>query len=102
MSYWAGNRLFYRCGKNLSVTAIEAQSQFNQLLERVVKGEEVIITQRQIAVARLVPEGRVNLDTARKAVARLDKLRKGIAARPSPQAKLTVADFKSAVEEGRR
>ena len=85
-----------------SVTAIEAKSRFSQLLEMVARGEEVLITRREKPVARLVPEGRVNLEVARKAVTRLDGLRKRIATRTSGKPKLTVADFKSAVEEGRR
>ncbi|HLA79842.1 MAG TPA: type II toxin-antitoxin system prevent-host-death family antitoxin [Vicinamibacteria bacterium] len=37
------------------VTAFEAKTRFGELLERVSKGEEVVITRHDKAVARLVP-----------------------------------------------
>ena len=51
-----------------SVTALEAKTRFGQLLERVAQGEEVIITKHEKPVARLVPEGRRNLESVRAAV----------------------------------
>jgi prevent-host-death family protein len=84
-----------------SVTAFEAKTRFGQLLERVAQGEEVIITRHEKPVARIVPEGRASLEAARQAVARLDALRESIAARTKGKARLTTADVKSAVEEGR-
>ncbi len=85
-----------------TVTAFEAKTRFGQLLERVAQGEEVIITRHEKPVARLVPEGRVSLEVVRSAVARLDLLRESIAKRTARKPKLKAADFKSAVEEGRR
>lgn len=38
-----------------SVGAVEAKTRFGQLLERVQRGEEITITRRGRAVARLVP-----------------------------------------------
>jgi prevent-host-death family protein len=38
-----------------SVGAFEAKTHFAQLLERVERGEEIVITRRGKAVARLVP-----------------------------------------------
>jgi prevent-host-death family protein len=84
-----------------SVTAFEAKTRFGRLLERVARGEEVIITRHDKPVARLAPEGRASLEAARKAVARLDALRDRIAARTAGKARLTAEDFKAAVEEGR-
>ena len=40
-----------------SVTALEAKTRFGELLERVMKGEEVVITRHDKPVAKLVPEG---------------------------------------------
>jgi prevent-host-death family protein len=90
--------------KNLmaSVSAFEAKTRFGQLLERVARGEEVVITKHDKPVARLVPEGRPNLDSVREAVASLRELRKRIAARTRGKSKLSFDDFKSAVEEGRK
>ena len=84
------------------ISVLEAKAHFGQLLERVAQGEEVIITRREKAVARLVPERRAGLAKIREAVARLDALREKIAARTAGKAKLTAADFKAAVTVGRR
>jgi prevent-host-death family protein len=85
-----------------SVTAFEAKTRFGQLLERVVRGEEVIITRHDKPVARLIPEGRPRLESVREAISELRQLRERIARRTSGKPKLTVDDMKSAVEEGRR
>lgn len=85
-----------------NVTAFEAKTRFGQLLERVARGEEVIITKHDKPVARLVPEGRPSLATVRHAADGLRQLKGRIAARTRGKSKLSVDDFKSAVEEGRR
>jgi prevent-host-death family protein len=84
-----------------SVTAFEAKTRFGQLLARVARGEEVIITKHEKPVARLVPEGRRNLESVRKAVAELIELSKQIAARNKGKPKLTGVEVKSWIEEGR-
>ena len=85
-----------------SVTAFEARTRFGQLLERVVRGEEVVITRHEKPVARLVPEGRASLASVRGAAAGLRALQKRIAKRTSGQSKLSLDDIQSAVKEGRR
>ena len=85
-----------------SVTALEAKTRFGQLLERVARGEEVIITKHEKPVARLVPEGPRRLESVRAAVAELRRLRQRIATRTAGKAKLTLAEGKSAIAEGRR
>ena len=85
-----------------SVTAFEAKTRFGQLLQRVARGEEVIITRHEKPVARLVPEDRRNLESVRKAVAELFELSRQIAARNKGKPKLTDAEVKSWIEEGRR
>ena len=85
-----------------SVTAFEAKTRFGQLLERVVRGEEVVITRHDKPVARLIPEGRARLASVRDAAAGLRALRKRIAKRTSGQPKLSLDDIQSAVKEGRR
>src|ERR1035438_9861411 len=40
-----------------TVTASHAKTRFGELLDRVVRGEEIVITRHEKAVARLVPEG---------------------------------------------
>jgi prevent-host-death family protein len=50
------------------VTAFDAKTRFGELLDRVIKGEEVVITRHDKPVARLVPEGAQRLDEVRRAV----------------------------------
>ena len=85
-----------------SVTAFEAKTRFGKLLERVAQGEEIVITRHEKPVARIVPEGRGNLEEVREAVAGLRALRQRIAARTSRKPKLTDAQVKSLIESGRR
>ncbi len=54
-----------------TVTAFQAKTRFGKLLDRVVRGEEIVITRHEKAVARLVPEGGVSLAHTRQAVADL-------------------------------
>jgi len=60
------------------VGAFEAKNKLGQLLDRVEHGEEIIITRRGRAVARLVPtEPGFDRDKARRAVAGILELSKG-------------------------
>jgi prevent-host-death family protein len=85
-----------------SITAFEAKTRFGQLLERVAQGEEVIITRHDRPVARLVPEGRRNRESVRAAVADILKLRGQILDRNQKKPKLTAAEIKVWIGEGRR
>lgn len=85
-----------------SVTALEAKNRFGQLLERVARGEEIVITRHDKPVARIVPEGRRNLRGVRKAVNDLHRLQARIQARGKGKARLSVSEVRSAIEEGRR
>jgi len=40
-----------------TMTAVEAKKRFRELLDRVARGEEVVITRHDKPVARIVPEG---------------------------------------------
>jgi prevent-host-death family protein len=81
------------------VTAFEAKTRFGELLDRVSKGEEVVITRHDKAVARLVPEGIPRLDDVRRTVAGLRELQQRI--RRRSKARLSTRDVRSAIEEGR-
>jgi prevent-host-death family protein len=81
------------------VTAFEAKTRFGELLDRVSKGEEVVITRHDKAVARLVPEGVPRLDDVRRTVAGLRELQQRI--RRRSKARLSTRDVRSAIEEGR-
>ena len=56
-----------------TVGAFEAKTHFSQLLERAAKGEEITITRRGKAVARIVPVGAKTHDpeAARKVIERI-------------------------------
>ena len=81
------------------MTAFEAKTRFGELLDRVSKGEEVVITRHDRAVARLVPEGAPRLDEVRRAVAGLRELQDRI--RRRSRAKLSEREVRLAIEEGR-
>jgi prevent-host-death family protein len=85
-----------------TITAFEAKTRFGKLLERVSRGEEIIITKHDKPVARIVPEGRANQESVRQAVSALRMLRDRIAKRTSGQAKWSFEDFKAARDEGRK
>ena len=85
-----------------SVTAFEAKTRFGKLLERVARGEEIVITRHEKAVARIVPEGRGNQEKIRAAAAGLRALRRRIGDRRGDKRKLTPAQIKRLIEEGRR
>ncbi len=81
------------------VTAFEAKTRFGELLDRVSRGEEVVITRHDKAVARLVPEGAPRLDEVRRAVSGLRELQDRI--RRRSRAKLSNREVRLAIEEGR-
>ena len=84
-----------------TVTAFQAKTRFGELLDRVARGEEIVITRHERAVARLVPEGGVNLKHVRDAVAELRAVRSAMARRPGFK-RLTDRDIKDSIEKGRR
>ena len=81
------------------VTAFEAKTRFGELLDRVSKGEEVVITRHDKPVARLVPEGATRLDEVRRSVAGLRDLQQRI--RRRSKARLTDREVRAAIEHGR-
>ena len=82
------------------VSAFEAKTHFGELLDRVSKGEEVVITRHDKPVARLVPEGAQRLDDVRRTVAGLRELQQRI--RRRSKAKLSTVEARSAIEDGRQ
>ena len=83
-----------------TVTAFQAKTRFGELLDRVVRGEEIVITRHEKAVARLVPEGGGNLEDTRQAVAELRAGRSLIAKRRGFKP-LTDREIRDAIEQGR-
>jgi len=64
-----------------TVTAFDAKTRFGELLDRVSRGEEIVITRHDKPVARIIPEGRPSLTQVHQAVEDLRALRRRIAAR---------------------
>lgn len=61
------------------VGAFEAKNRLGQLLDWVEAGEEVVITRRGKAVARMVPPERgIDRERGRRAVLRIREMRKGV------------------------
>ena len=82
-----------------TVTAFEAKTRFGELLERVSKGEEVVITRHDRPVARLIPEGIPRLDEVRRSVQGLRDLQQRI--RRRSKAKLSDREVRAAIDKGR-
>ncbi len=81
------------------MTAFEAKTRFGELLARVAKGEEVVITRHDRPVARVVPEGGSRAEAVAEAVAGLRELQQRIRARS--RAKLSDREVRAAIEKGR-
>jgi prevent-host-death family protein len=84
-----------------SVSASEAKIRFSELLERVTRGKEIVITRHDKPVARIVPEGAHRLEDVRRAVAGLRELQRRIARRGRGKVSLSNREVRSAIE-GRR
>jgi prevent-host-death family protein len=83
-----------------TLTAVEAKRRFGELLDRVARGEEIVITRHDKAIARIVPEGGRNLEDVRRAVEDLRALRQEMASRKGFKP-LTDKEIKDAINEGR-
>jgi prevent-host-death family protein len=78
----------------LTVGTYEAKTQLSALLERVERGEEVMITKHGKPVARLVPAAVHDRERVARAIARLKELRQG-----TTLGGLTIRELR---DEGRR
>jgi prevent-host-death family protein len=85
-----------------TVSAFEAKTRFGELLERVTRGEEIVITRHDKPVARIVPEGAQRLADVRRAIEGLRDLQRRIAYRGKARVRLSDREVRSAIEEGRR
>jgi len=84
-----------------TVTAFYAKTRFGELLERVSRGEEIIITRHDKPVARIVPEGRSSSAQVRQAVEGLRALRGQIAQRKGFRP-LSDKEIRDSIKSGRR
>lgn len=83
-----------------TVTAFEAKTRFGELLDRVSRGEEIVITRHEKPVARIIPEGRPALAVVRQAVNELRALRREMAKRRGFKP-LADKEIRDAIEDGR-
>lgn len=84
-----------------SISVFEARTRLSALLDQVERGQEIVITRRGKAVARLVPadESAEPPDRPRAAVAALRALRAGIVTRG---VRFDAVELKALRDEGRR
>ena len=78
----------------ITVGAFEAKTNLSALLERVARGEEVLITRHGKAIARLVPAEAIDRARVDQTIARLKEARTGVT--------LGGLDWKALRDEGRR
>lgn len=79
-----------------TVPAFEAKAKFDELLDRVAGGEEIIITRHEKPVARLIPEGGRSLEEIRRAAEGLQSLQQEIAAYCAGKPAVSWKEFKTA------
>ncbi|MBV9575027.1 MAG: type II toxin-antitoxin system Phd/YefM family antitoxin [Gammaproteobacteria bacterium] len=77
-----------------TIGAFEAKTHFSTLLEKVAKGEQIIITKHGHPVAKLVPTGRVDHEKTKQTIKRIKAL--------SQKHTLGKINWKALRDEGRR
>jgi antitoxin (DNA-binding transcriptional repressor) of toxin-antitoxin stability system len=83
------------------MTAFEAKSRFGELLQRVERGEEIVIT-RHHPVARVVRDGAPNLDSVKRSVEGLRQLQQRIRKRSRGRFALSPDEVRDAIGHGRK
>lgn len=83
------------------VTAFEAKTRFGDLLRRVARGEEIVITRHDKVVARIVPAEDDWRARQRRVFEELRRLREEMAGRPGYRP-ITTEEILAARDEGRR
>lgn len=83
-----------------TITAFEAKTRFGELLERVARGEEIVITRHDKPVARIIPEGTTRLAEVQAAVRGLRALQQEIGKRKGFKP-ISDKEIRDAKNEGR-
>jgi prevent-host-death family protein len=83
----------------LSIGAYDAKTRLSELLDRVEKGEQIVITRHGRPVARLIPEGLSDRSAASAALAQLTQYQNKLAARG---VHFTTEELRAMRDEGRR
>ena len=84
------------------MTAFEAKTRFGELLHRVERGEEIVITRHDRPIARVVREGAPNLESVKRTVDGLRQLQQRIRKRTRGRSVLSLAEVRAAIGHGRR
>ena len=84
------------------MSAFEAKTHFGELLLRVERGEEIVITRHDRPIARVVREGTPNLDSVKRSVEGLRQLQQRIRKRSRGRAALSPAEVRAAIGHGRK
>lgn len=84
------------------MSAFEAKTRFGELLQRVERGEEVVITRHDRPVARVVREGSPDLASVKRSVEGLRQLQQRIRKRGRGRSALSAAEVRAAVGHGRK
>ena len=79
----------------------KARNHLGELLDRVARGEEIVITRHDKPVARIVPEGGKSLELVRRAIQSMRENRLRMAQRKGFK-RLTDKEIRDAINEGRR
>lgn len=84
-----------------SFSSSEARARLGELLDRVARGEEIVITRHDKPVARIVPEGEKSLESVRRAIQSIRENRLRMAQRKGFKP-LTDKEIRDAINEGRQ
>ena len=77
------------------IGAFEAKNRLSSLLDEIERGEEIVITRRGRAVAKLIPaRSPIDAEQAKSAARRINHRRRGV--------RLGEVDLKDLINEGRR
>ena len=85
-----------------SISSLAAKTHFGQLLARVERGEEVVITKHDRPVARIVPISGARAASVRKVIDDIFAFRAKVKGRHARTAPLNFAEVQSARREGLR
>lgn len=84
------------------MSAFEAKTRFGELLHRVERGEEIVITRHDRPIARVVREGAPDLDAVKRSVEGLRQLQQRIRKRSRGRSVLSAAEIRDAIGHGRK
>ena len=85
-----------------TMSAFDAKTRFGEMLQRVERGEEIVITRHDQPVARVVREGGPSLDSVKRFVEGLRQLQQRIRKRSRGRPALSAVEIRAAIGHGRK